>query len=76
MVFMELVPGFGLYVALYEISQYSFRATYQVRWRIVFLAGGQMCARAVGWAALHLPHAFLLLAVCALTRDASVSPCT
>lgn len=28
-VFLELVPGFGLYRGLYEIAQYAFRAAYQ-----------------------------------------------
>jgi len=28
-IFFELIPGFGLYRGLYEISQYAFRAAYQ-----------------------------------------------
>lgn len=30
MVFLELVPGWALFRGLYEMSQYAFRASYQV----------------------------------------------
>ena len=30
-VFLEIVPGFGLYRALFAISQWAFKASWQVR---------------------------------------------
>lgn len=53
LVFLELIPGFGLYRGLYEIAQYAFRAVYQ--------ASGAGCrCLAEGRTAHQEPHCILL----------------